>query len=414
MDTLYNLRLFVSGIPIGCNEQQLRSHFETFGEVSSLCLLTSSAGKFKGTAEVNLVSADSTLAKSIPSQPHSVLGVQLQVREYLPSASDRISLLDEENERALHVGALRLEVSDLDLFDYFSRFGSVERAHVIKKEGISKSFGFVRFTEKSVAEKVLSLNHEISGSIITVAPKVSKNLRKPPKEAVSQMLLAAEKKEKTKAASMGFDKHLPVLIKNRRTGKQICEISPTSQNSLASTQRNLGFELQQVSYKDRIQSSYEKVDKGLTCDSHHRKVEAHINLNYLHNTPMMNHSCLRNNKSKFSLEDYYSPRIQDDCCGQFCSNEQQFSFGSRLVKNLPPADSEQNIKAELKESTKSHSDTKLLIPDLKPLLSSEQESSYIFDVSSDTLRTFLQSPKSPSEGGYYAGTDIVDPDLSPK
>jgi cold-inducible RNA-binding protein len=71
----------------------------------------------------------------------------------------------------LYVGNLSYNVSDDQLQDLFSRFGTLQSARIItdRDSGQSKGFGFVEFSDDAEAKAALSLNGtEFSGRNLTV------------------------------------------------------------------------------------------------------------------------------------------------------------------------------------------------------------------------------------------------------
>lgn len=71
----------------------------------------------------------------------------------------------------LYVGNLAYNVSDDQLRDLFSRFGTPESARVItdRSTGQSKGFGFVEFSNDAEAKQAMSLNGtEFGGRNLTV------------------------------------------------------------------------------------------------------------------------------------------------------------------------------------------------------------------------------------------------------
>lgn len=71
----------------------------------------------------------------------------------------------------LYVGNLPFNISDDQLRDVFSRFGTPESAKVItdRDSGQSKGFGFVEFANDEEAKQAMSLNGtEFGGRSLTV------------------------------------------------------------------------------------------------------------------------------------------------------------------------------------------------------------------------------------------------------
>ena len=78
----------------------------------------------------------------------------------------------------LYVGNLPYNISDDQLRDVFTRFGTPESARVItdRDTGQSKGFGFVEFNNADEAKQALSLNGtEFGGRSLTVNEARPKN-----------------------------------------------------------------------------------------------------------------------------------------------------------------------------------------------------------------------------------------------
>lgn len=78
----------------------------------------------------------------------------------------------------LYVGNLPYNISDDQLNDLFTRFGTPDSARVItdRESGRSKGFGFVEFSNADEAKQALSLNGtEFGGRSLTVNEARPKN-----------------------------------------------------------------------------------------------------------------------------------------------------------------------------------------------------------------------------------------------
>ncbi len=78
----------------------------------------------------------------------------------------------------LYVGNLAYNISDDQLRDLFSKFGTPDSARAItdRDSGRSKGFGFVEFSDDEQAKRALSLNGtEFAGRSLTVNEARPKN-----------------------------------------------------------------------------------------------------------------------------------------------------------------------------------------------------------------------------------------------
>ncbi len=78
----------------------------------------------------------------------------------------------------VYVGNLPWSVTDIDLKDLFTPFGSVESAQVVtdRDSGRSRGFGFVEMAERHAAQAIAKLNgHEIESRSLRVNEAQSKD-----------------------------------------------------------------------------------------------------------------------------------------------------------------------------------------------------------------------------------------------
>jgi RNA recognition motif-containing protein len=70
----------------------------------------------------------------------------------------------------LFVGGLPSQVTETQLFDYFSRFGLIEWVLIKrdKKRGYSKGYGFITCSHLSTKRKILGMEHTIEGKLVDV------------------------------------------------------------------------------------------------------------------------------------------------------------------------------------------------------------------------------------------------------
>ena len=82
--------------------------------------------------------------------------------------------------KKLFVGSLAWGTTDESLLEFFSKFGTVSKAEVVKERdnpGRSRGFGFVEFEDDSAADKAVAEanNAELDGRNITVSEARSKS-----------------------------------------------------------------------------------------------------------------------------------------------------------------------------------------------------------------------------------------------
>lgn len=78
------------------------------------------------------------------------------------NSTDIMSLKSNSNNKVF-VGGFPVHLGDEDLSSYMSDFGKVLASKVLKKNGVSRGFGFVTFETATSAEKAVSQIHNIEG-----------------------------------------------------------------------------------------------------------------------------------------------------------------------------------------------------------------------------------------------------------
>lgn len=170
------LRLYLGGIPLQCQEPELRQYFEKFGRVLCVGVNRNREGHPRGCGYVVFDSDSLKVDQAcIIGQQHEIMGKQIEVKLFVECEKERQRLLQEDCEKALHISGLPLEATEKDVDDYFSKFGKIERAYIICKDGKSRGFGFIKFVCPRIKDKVIGREHMILGKKITVNRKIAKN-----------------------------------------------------------------------------------------------------------------------------------------------------------------------------------------------------------------------------------------------
>lgn len=173
------LRLYLGGIPLHCQESDLRKHFGQYGEVLCSGINKNKEGHPRGCGYVVLGSRNLDCdAKRIIELDHAILGKKIEVKRYVECEKERQRILQEDNEKAVHVCGLPLEATESDISNYFCKFGKIDRAYIICKDGKSRGFGFIRFLCPGSADKVLAREHFILDKKIGVSRKLTRNAKK--------------------------------------------------------------------------------------------------------------------------------------------------------------------------------------------------------------------------------------------
>lgn len=77
----------------------------------------------------------------------------------------------------LFVGGIDPTVTEIDLIDYFSRFGGIKGAEIKrdKRTKISKGYAFIRCMDPDTEQLIINLPHQINGRNIDVNKAIEKS-----------------------------------------------------------------------------------------------------------------------------------------------------------------------------------------------------------------------------------------------
>nr|VZI02487.1 unnamed protein product [Spirometra erinaceieuropaei] len=193
-------RIFVGSLPESIKECSLHEYFSEYGIVTDVFLAKGQESRRFG--YVAFRDLDS-VRKVLDSQPHKMNETPITVSlaknkrpadsgvsecekgETASSASEDKKLNNNaatelvSNQLTVFVGQLKSTVSEADLKAYFSKFGTVTEASVIRNKttGESRGFGFVTFSDKEAFEGgVLEACHFLDGCRLNVKPANPRNV----------------------------------------------------------------------------------------------------------------------------------------------------------------------------------------------------------------------------------------------
>lgn len=132
--------------------------------------------------------ADFSTYENILLTPHRLNGRQIEVKKLIHDKQELKQQTNEIHERKVFVSSLPKKLTDIELSDYFSQFGSVELAYIIKhhRDGKSKGFGFICFSDRTSKQKALAMAQngglQINGKNIVCSSYSSKIQSKEIKE----------------------------------------------------------------------------------------------------------------------------------------------------------------------------------------------------------------------------------------
>lgn len=159
-DSVNTRKVFVGGLTPDTKMEHLCEYFSNFGIVESATVKFDKSGRSKGFGFVLFKDRDST-DKVYSQDLHIIQGKRVDTK----SAHRR----DQALARKVFVGGLDPEVSDVELREYFSKFGKIAQveAPMDKVKQKRRPFCFILFENEQSAEDVLKQpRHTIGGKTI--------------------------------------------------------------------------------------------------------------------------------------------------------------------------------------------------------------------------------------------------------
>ncbi|KAK9990830.1 hypothetical protein SO802_025815 [Lithocarpus litseifolius] len=144
------------------SEDTLRKHFSNYGEVEEALILSDEdRGDGRGFGYVTF--KDPAGPNNALSRKHFIHGAKVDVKPALWISS--VTNLYKNNKK-IFVGGLPYDLTELELKNYFMRFGKVRNAVDIK--GKNHKYGFVTFDSEAAVHKVLKRSHVLKNTLLTV------------------------------------------------------------------------------------------------------------------------------------------------------------------------------------------------------------------------------------------------------
>lgn len=146
--------MFVAGVSWNTSDEAFSGFFSAFGVVKEAIVMREQNGRSRGFGFVTY-EAHSSVDKVL-SQQLQLDGRKLDIKPAV-SKEEMLSTQAKPTTKKLYVAGVDYSTSDDALFNFFARFGEIEKAMIMKDKatGRSRGFGFVTFArENSVEEAV--------------------------------------------------------------------------------------------------------------------------------------------------------------------------------------------------------------------------------------------------------------------
>lgn len=142
-------RLYVAGVSWNTTDEGFKAFFSAFGTVSDAMIMREPSGRSRGFGFVTY--EDSSSVDAVMGQQRQLDGRKLDIKAAQSKdemASDKAT--PRGSSKKLYVAGLAFSLTDDDLFNFFAKFGEIERAEIMKDKatGKSRGFGFITFSQE--------------------------------------------------------------------------------------------------------------------------------------------------------------------------------------------------------------------------------------------------------------------------
>ncbi|WIA12959.1 hypothetical protein OEZ85_006574 [Tetradesmus obliquus] len=157
-------KLFIGGVDAHIiTKDDLVQYCARWGEVADAVVMDKKNYGF-------VTFADPKIAmKFLETRLHELNGRRLDAKAAVPKAHLGTAKLTKK----MFVGGTG-DLTDDDFRQHFAQFGEIEDAAVVRREGMSRGFGFVTFADEVSVEKCLLVNHYIKGRKVELKRAVPK------------------------------------------------------------------------------------------------------------------------------------------------------------------------------------------------------------------------------------------------
>lgn len=160
---MQNKRLFVGGLLHTTDDARLKEYYSTWGVVEAAVVVKNESGNSRCFGFVTFSDPGAAIA-ACKEKPHEIDG---KVVDAKPAVSKYQSGSNDPTPvKKLFVGGVNRNVDESQLSEYFSSFGPVVEAIIMRdrETGTSRGFGFITFEDESVVENIIASSPHTVGS----------------------------------------------------------------------------------------------------------------------------------------------------------------------------------------------------------------------------------------------------------
>lgn len=173
-------KLFVGGLNVNTTTDTLRQYYEQFGSVSDAIVMRDPMSQRSRCFGFVTFENEESIDVAQAARPHIIDEKQVDSKRAIPK--DDVAPESRVVCNKVFVGGLRKDITDDQLREYFSQYGTITECFLTKDKvsGLSRGFGFVTFDDTDVVDKVIIARpHTIADSKADVKKALPKDAGPP-------------------------------------------------------------------------------------------------------------------------------------------------------------------------------------------------------------------------------------------
>lgn len=174
-------KLFIGGISLNVDiphlEQLLKQFVQAKGLISISMVKQIKSNNYSGYGYLSSTCPED-LDKLLALKTFKYLDSWIGIKPYLTKKNDIKQLKQDKDNRKIHIKGINFRVSEADLEEYFSTYGTINHIQINKNQstGSYKGFGFIEFAhESSIKSVTASPVHIIKGVSLYCEKSKTKN-----------------------------------------------------------------------------------------------------------------------------------------------------------------------------------------------------------------------------------------------